>query len=483
MGLQSIGDIAGEPWSTNRRGKTERGTAHRDRSSIYQDSVEGGYLGPTEARDRWALALGMANVMINENLLDKEFIQKWTVGFDKLRPRHGVSAGKSERDHLGACGHDTGSSMGIATHKPATLWEGNGLDQHTNVVQTVRALCILRAITGNLDVRGSCVWDPEGFDRRKTRNMNPRPEDWQSIEKLFSRSIAQYLFQYKAHGCRTVDAARSLETGGPYRIRAMMVQGGDPLISLSNQRRIEEALRKLEFLAVHDIFMTLSAEIADLVLPAATFLERTMLVKYLFESEPRVDTNLLGLQDKVVEPLGECKSDIDFLCDLGRKMGYKEYFPWRNVEEAINDELEPVGLTVEDLRKRGGVVSRKYDLERLYGKYVNFCSGLPTQKIELYSKVFEQRGQDPLPTYREPAESPISRPDLARDYPVIGQVGIKPGLFTHGQYRTLPWLREIMPEPWAEINSGQAERLGIRNGRQGCCRISQGQHRGQSESH
>jgi anaerobic selenocysteine-containing dehydrogenase len=409
-----------------------------------------------------ALALAIANVIISEGLQDSEFIEKWTTGYDKFVEL--VQQHPPERvEEITWVPADTIRQVAriYATTKPAALWDCNGLDQHTNVVQTTRAICILRVITGNIDAKGGNVWDPEGFGFRKTRIMNPRPyEDMELIEKMFSRSIAKYFVFFKSHGCRTVDAIRSLETDKPYRIRAMIVEAGDPLTSLSNHRRTREAFMKLEFLVVHDIFMTHSAEIADIVLPAATFLERTSLVKYLFEGKPRVDTNFLSLRDKAVEPLGECKSDVDFLCQLARRMGYEEYFPWSNIEECINYELEPVGLTVEDLR-REKIVTRKYDPERLYGKYEVFCAKLPTKKIELYSKAFEQMGHDPLPTYHEPAESPISRPDLAKDFPMVCQATIKPGLFTHAMFRTLPWLRDIAPEPWVEINTEKAKELGI----------------------
>jgi anaerobic selenocysteine-containing dehydrogenase len=412
-----------------------------------------------------ALALAMANVIINEGLQDTKFIERWTTGYDKFT-EHVKQYSPEKAAEITWVPADTIREVArtYATVKPATLWECNGLDQHTNVVQTSRALAILRVITGNLDVKGGNVWDPEGFGLRKTRDMSSRPEDWKSIEDLFSRSVAKYIFQFKIHGCRTVDAIRSLETGEPYRIKAMIVEGGDPLISLPNYKRLREALMKLELLVVHDIFMTNSAEIADIVLPAATFFERTNLVKYMFEGKPRVDTNFLALMDKAVEPLDECKSDVDLLCELGRKMGLDEYFPWQDIEGCINYELEPVGLTVNDLRKAGGIISRKYDPEKLYGKYDSFCANLPSKKIELYSKVFEQRGQDPLPAYREPTESPFSRPDLAENFPLICQATIKPGLFTHGMFRTLPWLNEVEPEPWVEMSPEKTEELGINDG-------------------
>jgi len=411
-----------------------------------------------------ALALGIANVIISEGLHDAEFIRKWTEGFEEFAEL----ARKYPPERVAEITWVPAEiirkvAVTYASSKPAILWDVNGVEQHTNAVQTLRTLAILSVITGNLDVPGGLILDPEGSERRKTRNLSLRPGSWGEIEQLFSRSIARYIMEYKIFGCRTNDAVCSLETGEPYRIKAMLVEAGDPLLSLPNYQRTRDAFQKLEFLAVHDVFMTRSAEIADLVLPAATFLERTMLVKHMFEGRPRADAGFLGLQDKVVEPLAECRSDLNFLLELGKRMGYQELFPWTGEEDIVNWELEPLGLTAEDLRKNG-VIVREYDQRTLYGKYQDFSAGLPSKKIEIYSGIFERYGHDPLPEYHEPAESPLSRPDLTDRYPLICQATIKPGLFTHAQHRTLPFLKEIMPEPWIEINTEKANELGISDG-------------------
>jgi anaerobic selenocysteine-containing dehydrogenase len=110
------------------------------------------------------------------------------------------------------------------------------------------------------------------------------------------------------------------------------------------------------------------------------------------------------------------------------------------------------------------LADHRYPSSELYGKYEKFFSLLPTKKAEVYSTVLEQLGYDPLPTYREPGETPISRPDLAEDYPLICTAALKPGLYTHSQYRSLPWLKEIMPGPWIEIHSEKADQLCIKDG-------------------
>lgn len=412
-----------------------------------------------------ALALGMINVIIKENLYDKEFVEQWTTGFEELAKMiEDYPPEKVAEITWVPAETIRGVARMYATRKPAAMHEVNGLDQHTNVVQTARALAILRSITGNIDVPGSMVNQAENFLYRKTINLSLRDMSHEGVMRELSRSVSTHPLYFMIFYCVTPELITAIETGKPYPIRAMIVQGGDPLTSLANHNRTKEALKKLDFLAVHDIFMTHSAQIADIVLPAATFLERTLLVKYYFESAPKVDEAFYGLQNKVVEPPGECKSDMDFLSELGRRMGYEEQFPWKSVEECIDHELSPIGITVEDLRRNPEGISKKFTPQELYRKYEKFCALLPTGKIELYSKIFEQMGYDPLPTYKEPMESPISRPDLAKDYPLICGASYKPGLYIHASYRTLPWLKERMPDPWVEIDPEKAKELGISEG-------------------
>ena len=252
-------------------------------------------------------------------------------------------------------------------------------------------------------------------------------------------------------------------------------------------------LKKLEFLVVTDVFMTPTAELADIVLPACTFLEKTRFVAY----DPHVDhgwnvPSRIVLSPKVVEPLEESWSDWKIICELGKKMGYGEYFPWRSEEEAIDYQLSPLGITCEELRAHpegiiipvppilykkfkgfwGGIIREilKITMFRnypeMYRKYEGFLKGFltPSKKVEIYSERLEKLGYDPLPVYKEPAESPVSRPDLATEYPLILITGVKLEMYTHSMMRNIPKLRELFPENLLEINPETAVKLEIEDG-------------------
>jgi len=424
------------------------------------------YLRPRPGTDG-ALALGMLNVIIEEDLYDKDFVTKWTYGFDKLAEL--VKEYPLEKvEEITWVPTDAIREVArvYATIKPAVIHEANGIDQQSNVTQTARAIAILRTITGNLDIPGGNVLNPGAppFSER-TVDMTLRKQSPEDLEKAFHQSVSDTVLKFRLEYCNLPQIIDAILAEKPYPIKAVIVHGMNPAIVSSNTKRIREALKKVDLLVVFDIFLNATAELADIVLPAATFLERTLLIKYV-ATRPNLDTIWYQLAPRVVEPLGECKSDYDFISELTRSMGHEVAFPWDGIEGALDYELAPIGLSYRYLEEHPEpVLRRKYLPEELYRKYEKFFS-LPwlPGKAALYSEAFERLGYDPLPTYKEPGESPISRPDLAEEYPLICMAGIKPGVYTHTQFHGLPWLREIMPEPWVEIHSQKAGELGFQDG-------------------
>ena len=441
-----------------------------------------------------ALALGMLNVIIKEGLYDREFVEKWSIGFEKLEKHiEDYPPEKVEEIIWVPAEKIKEIARMYATTKPACISPRNALDQHTNASCAIRAINILMAITGNLDVKGG--------------NVLPIPlllglEDLKLYEKLPPEAeekkigADKYLYPKVSKtwpSAHTPSLWDAIIHSKPYPIKGMFVMAANPALTCANSKVVEEALRKLEFLVVTDIFMTPTAELADIVLPACTFLEKTRFVAY----DPHVDhgwnvPSRIVLSPKVVEPLEESWSDWKIICELGKKMGYGEYFPWRSEEEAIDYQLSPLGITCEELRAHpegiiipvppilykkfkgfwGGIIRgilkitvfRNYP--EMYRKYEGFLKGFltPSKKVEIYSERLEKLGYDPLPVYKEPAESPVSRPDLAKEYPLILIAGSKLEMYTHSMMHNIPPLRELFPENLLEINPDTAAKLDIEDG-------------------
>jgi anaerobic selenocysteine-containing dehydrogenase len=403
-----------------------------------------------------ALALGLLHIIIQEKLYDKDFVNQWTTGFEELKEFiKAYPLKKVEGITWVPAEKITEVARLYAKSKPAILEDANGIDQHTNVVQTVRAMSILQGITGNLDIPGGHLFIP------------PLPlKDMTLREKLplDAQSLSTHPLYYNLCRVSTVEMIDAIETEKPYPVKALIIQGSGLSVISSNSDRVRKSLEKVDFLVVHDLFLTTDAQFADLALPAKTFLECPLPIFYPFGYGPSADVGMMGITNKIVDSPGECKSDAEFIFEMGRRLGLEEYFHWASVEEAFDEELSPSGYTVKDLQKNPQGLIINFPPNTLYKKYERNGFNTPSRKVEIYSETFKRLGYDPLPLYIEPAESPISTPEVAEKFPLICGTGLKLGLFTHSQYRTLEWLNEIVPEPYVEIHPQTAKELNIKNG-------------------
>lgn len=402
-----------------------------------------------------ALALGLAHVMIKEGIYDKTFVDRHTHGFkafaemvrdyspEKVSQITTVPAELIER-----------IARLYAQSKPAALMAGNGVEQLTNTMQTMRAIQILPALTGNLGTKGGYVFTP-----------NVPWSDMPLKEKYFSELIDKSVSKHKMFSGFSLvypDLLDAVEKGEPYPIRAVFCLGA-PLTVLPQGNRYKEILKnKLDLFVVHDLYMTTEAEIADIVLPATSFLECSRLRSTRYKANPY--TQHIALQNRVVDPVGESRPDEELFFELGRRLGLSALFPWQNAVEAAGAAIESLGLTLQDLTDNPGGKEWHYPEEEVLKFYEKEGFNTPTKKVELYNTTFEKNQYDPLPRYQEPAESPVSRPDLSREYPLICVNGIKTVLYSHTQFRTLPLLRDIMPDPWVELHPDKAAQLDIREG-------------------
>src|SRR4030043_1241895 len=150
----------------------------------------------------------------------------------------------------------------------------------------------------------------------------------------------------------------------------------------------------------------------------------------------------LMLRKKAIEPLYESWSEFTFWKERANKMGLGEVFPWETDEEVVELELKSSGLSYKELKEEK--VAGAYYMEKKYGMEGYEVKGFstPSRKIEIYSETFEKAGFDPLPTYREPDQSPLRISQLSQKYPLILTTGARILYYTHGQHRNIPDLKE-----------------------------------------
>ena len=403
-----------------------------------------------------ALALGMLNVIINEGLYDKEFVEKWTYGFDKLRervqeypPEKVAEITWIPKDKI------IKAARMLATKKPGCIQIGESLEASNNSTQTLRAIVCLMAITGNVERPGSMInWvTPDTGPMEAFAVDVPAPEEPAIGAEQF-RLLASPPFAM----CHMHTLFKQLREGTS-PIRVMHLEGTNPLVAYPNSKQVKEGLLSVDFLSVADLYMSPTAEYADIILPAAHWLE----TDDILDMHPRF---MIGAINKVVDPVGEAWPDNRIFNELGKRLAPNYWF--NNVEEMLDYELRKGNVTWKEFSQMGFLA--KMGRDQPYYKYKTDYwrkgGGFPTKtgKVELYSTVMEELGYDPLPYYIEPNESPYSTPELAREYPLILSTGGRRPYYFHSQYRQVPWLRERQPYPIMQIHPETAKELGVKDG-------------------
>lgn len=409
----------------------------------------------TEKADIWlqirpgtdaALAMGFFYVIIEEELYDKDFVENYIHGWDAFVER--VKEYPLDRvEQITWVDRELirEAARMYAKTKPACIHWGVPTEQNNNCTDYTRIATGLMAATGNLDAPGGNVFfvPPPVRTASEVGNHKALPEE-QRAKRLGGE---QYRLASRIAIITPRVAWDAILTGKPYPLKAGLLVGTNPVVTRANAKQIYEALKKVDFLAVVDFFLTPTAELAHIFLPAATWLEQDNV------ADNWKRHGYVLARQKVVE-IGECWQDHKIFMELGKRLG-QEW--WDTLEDAFNYVLEPSGLTWEQFKEKGYL---KGKME--YYKYRKKGFSTPTRKVELYSTILESWGRDPLPKYTEIPESPVSRLDLAEKYPYILNAGLRIPTFFHSENRQIPWLREIRPDPIVEIHPETARKLGIK---------------------
>ena len=400
-----------------------------------------------------ALALSMLNVIIGEKLYDEPFVARWTHGFDALRERvRDCSPEWAEPITWVAADKIRAAARLFATTKPALLDWGCAIEHTPKCIQTVRAVSMLPVLTANIDVPGGWVFGMHGLGRFPSLIENLAPE-------VSAKRLGADRFKLLGGEGADLPAAhiptllQAMREGKPYPVKAFLVFGNNTLSTYANTALVYESLMKLDFMVCADLFMTPTAELADIVLPAASWPELNQLAGL-----PTIAANVVLAQQKAVR-IGECKSDEEIFVELARRM--KLSVGTETVEDVLDAQLAAgkIGMTFDELRQRGFV-----KVPFKYRKFEEQGFKTPTGKIELYSTRLEALGYSPLPRYGEPPESPISSPDVARDYPLVLTTGGRISFFFNSEHRQIGNLRKARRYPLAEIHPTTAARYGVVDG-------------------
>ena len=398
-----------------------------------------------------ALALAMLNVIIADESYDKAFVEKWTYGFDRLaeRVRQYTPEWAQPITWVPAEKIRAAARLWIEAQPGAVEW-GVAIEHALNVTQTIRAISMLAALSGCIDAPGGwCLG---------MRPFAPFPflPEVLPAEQAKKR-LGGEQFRVMCGAGNPVPTAHmpsvfhSMRTGEPYWTKGFLVFANNSLSTYAGSREVHEALSKLDLLMVADLFMTPTAELADVVLPVAAWPELDQVVGMPYFGEQVI------LAQQKCEQVGECRQDEVIMTELARRLGlpHCEEDPY----DVYDGLLAPLGMTFRELAAHGPV-----RVPMKYRKYEENGFATPTGKIELYSTRLEELGYDPLPYYEEPPESPVSTPELAKDFPYVLTTGARIPVFYHSEYRQLAKLRKARQEPQVEIHPDTAKQHGIQRG-------------------
>ena len=428
--------------------------------------------GNAESADIWlplragtdaAMTFGWLNVILEEELYDKEFVRDWTHGFDQF-------AARVRQYPLDRVAKITGVDPDLiaqaarmyAENAPAAIPWSPITDQQVSSTSAIRLQVALKALTGNIDVSGgemlvgfnpSIRSDTElelhgslpneqkakqlGADQFPVFTYRGMESLGDATEKVWGSRWANLIM-----GCYMANPMavfKAMANSDPYPVKAFFAFANNTLMSYANTQRIYDGLMNQDLIVAYEHMMTPTAELADYVLPGDSWLERPSM--------------MAGLSDQAMEPPGECKDFVYFWHQLARRMGLAEQFPWKKPQELLDYRLEPSGTTWAEAVANNRLPKADYE-ER---KYLRTGFATPTGKVELFSTVLEDLGFDPLPYYREAAEP-------SDEFPMSMFIGLPDDEYYRTGGRHIPELRQRAQDPTLFLNFEDADELGLQDG-------------------
>jgi anaerobic selenocysteine-containing dehydrogenase len=351
-----------------------------------------------------------------------------------------------------------------AKSKPAAIHWGVPIDMTPAITMTSEAIADLWLLTGNLDRPGGNVISRYAFDAvayalpgaKGVIKLKNKEDDARRIGADKYGPLRKFIWR-----AQTDDALEQIFTEDPYPIKGMWIQACNPVAGIGlDPKKWVEALKKLDFVVVVDVFHNPTTQIADVVLPTGTFREKDSLRTWWI---PLQSINkALSYED--------CKPDVEINFELAKR--FDPDFRWNTVHELFDEIIKPSGLTFGELQQKGWAFPPEGHPSHPYHR---FEKGLlrpdkrpgfqtPSGMVELYSVLREEWGLEPVVEYEEPPFTPVTQPELFKEYPLILSTGRRSPVYFHTEHRNIPWLREIDPDPVVEVHPETAAAAGIGHG-------------------
>ncbi|MFW2367883.1 MAG: molybdopterin-containing oxidoreductase family protein [Desulforhopalus sp.] len=389
------------------------------------------------------LALGLARHLIAKDQYDKSFVQTHTIGFEDyaryveefIPSRVSEETGISEAQFL-----QLAEMIADAGNRVINNF-GVCIEHQTNGVNTARAINMVSGLCGAIDVKGG-EYSPVSLGAQPIDLYKEIP-----LEHLEPIGADQFpaLYHFRKE-CHSLTAMDYMLGKGKYPLRAMVITGANPVLTNPNAAKVAQAFSSLDLLVVRELFMTKTAELADYIMPAASFLERSEL--HCFANAQRVSLSRMALSDPGI------KNEYDFWHELAELQGFSEdFFPWED-EGQFNRWLLSGSKTTYD-----EVAASPYGVTyspRVYNQSHKNSFATESGKYQFTSTVLEEFGHSPLPQFNR-----CSHPSIDYEFELI--TGARKRIYYSSRYRNIDKFKKRIPYPVIEIHPDDAKRLAVEN--------------------
>src|SRR5271165_3365402 len=347
-----------------------------------------------------ALALGLMHILIRDSLYDRDYVAQHTHGFEQLKQRAAEYMPDRVSRWTGIAAADIERlAREYATTRPAVIRMNYGIQRAENGGTAARAVAMLPALTGawkqhggglQLSTSGAFPWDKQTLERPDLMLASPL----RRVSRIVNMSQL-------GHALTELDAPR---------VHAMFVYNSNPAAIAPDQSQVLRGMARADlFTVVHEQFFTDTADYADILLPATTFLEHK-------DVQGAYGHYYVQISNQAIEPLGEARSNVWLFSELAQRMGFSEECfrdtPDDLIAQALyagkDQQVLIKGMTAQALDDAGGHIRLKFEAEAAGGKFLPFAEGgfrTPSDKAEFYSESLAAQGLDPLPCFVAPTES------------------------------------------------------------------------------
>ena len=396
----------------------------------------------------YALNLGIIHTVLRDKLYDAEFVNKWVVGLKELEsfvapytPEWAAKETGVPSEEIVEFAHD------VARDRPSVIFHPGWMTaRYLDSFYSSRTAYILNVLMGSIEAPGGLFFqkgpgDVGGKGLRSLLETIPKPKDkrvdgcgWKY--KHFESGPGLLHLLYPA-----------ILSRDPYPVKAYIVFRHDPLLALPDAEEQKKALDKLDLLVAIDSNYSETGWYADVLLPSATYLEKSSVLATGKGLKPQ-----FRMRKKAIEPRNEAKPDWEIFRLLAERLGVGKYFKFKDIEEFWKWQLQGTGVTITKLEKKGFVSLT--DKPIWWDRMKDLKFKTPSKKIEFVSSLLEKN--------KIPSFAPYKRPKKPKKGFYRLAFGRSP-VHTHGRTINNPVLHEIMPENTLWMNAAEAKKLGISN--------------------